>query len=164
MHGSSIYAQAGSAWRQHLKTGEDQQTSAKLHCLHGMTLDARGRRSMSIHPYARSRIYDLRNYTDETHWGPFRDDGSMRVDWEMLESIMIDLTYNSCLCCARFKPQFTPKWSESFGGLLRDHVRAQYPASLPMEPSIPVELKDPYNISGIWHRVSINSHFSMKAC
>jgi hypothetical protein len=154
MYGSSLYQRAGSQWESSIKTGEDQQISAKLHCLHGMTLDARGRRSLSAHPYARSRIYDLRNYTDETRWGPFRDDGSMRVDWEMLESVMINLTYNSCICCPRFMPRFLPTWNDPFSGVVKDHVRAQYPATLPMEPEIPVELKDPYNISGIWHRVS----------
>lgn len=154
MYRSSLYKRAGTDAQQAADNEDDQQLSAKLHCLHGMALGALGRRSLSTHPYARACVYDLRNYTDKTRWGPFQDDGSMRVDWEMLESIMIDLGYNSDVCCPRFTPKFKPVWCDPFGGLIRDSVRADYPPNLPMEPDIPIELKDPYNISGIWHRVS----------
>ena len=152
---SSLYERAGTETQQAADNEEDRQLSAKLHCLHGMALGALGRRSLSTHPYARAKVYDLRNYTDKTHWGPFRDDGSMRVDWEMLESLMIDLAYNSDTCCPRFMPHFKPVWSDPFGGVIKHVVRPEYPPTLPMEPEIPVHLKDPYNVSGLWHRVSI---------
>jgi hypothetical protein len=77
----------------------------------------------------------------------------MRADWEMLESIMIDLAYNSDICCPRFLPAFKPIWSEPFGGVIKSSIRPAYPPTLLMEPDIPLVLKDPYNISGIWHRI-----------
>jgi hypothetical protein len=154
LYRSSLYKRAGTESQQAAEEEEDQQLSAKLHCLHGMALGALGRRSLSTHPYARSRVYDLRNYNDKTKWGPYRDDGSLKVDWEMLESIMIDLGYNSDICCPRFMPRFKPVWSDPFGGVIRDSVRADYPINLVKELELPVDLRDPYNISGIWHRVS----------
>ncbi|KAF2009714.1 hypothetical protein BU24DRAFT_497283 [Aaosphaeria arxii CBS 175.79] len=153
MHRSSLYQRAGTEQQLAADNEEDRQLSAKLHCLHGMGAGALGRRSTSTHPYARSRIYDLRNYTDKTEWGPFRDDGSGKVDWEMIESVMIDLSYNTTICCPRFLPHFLPIWSDPFGGVVRDRVRANYPPSLPKEPDIPLDLKDPYNVSGLWHRI-----------
>lgn len=47
-----------------------------------------------VHPYARSRVYDLRRYTHANMWGPFLDDGSQAVDWEKVQAIMIVLAYN----------------------------------------------------------------------
>jgi hypothetical protein len=54
-----------------------------------------------LHPYARSRVYDLRRYTAANMWGPFTDDGSARVDWEKVQAIMIDLAYNHRMYTAR---------------------------------------------------------------
>jgi hypothetical protein len=47
-----------------------------------------------VHPYARSRIYDLRRYTDANMWGPFMNDGSQQIDWEKVQAIMIVLAFN----------------------------------------------------------------------
>lgn len=154
MYRSSLYKRAGTETQQAAEDEEDQQLSAKLHCLHGMASGALGRRSLSTHSYAKSRVYDLRNYTAKSGWGPFKADGSMSVDWEMMESIMIDLAYNSDVCCPRFMPHYKPVWSVPFGGIVPDRLRAQYPPTLYMEPEVPLDLKDPYNITGIWHRVS----------
>lgn len=47
--------------------------SAKLHCLYGdMTLEcARTRtRGLRVYPYACSKVYDLREFTPRTRWGP----------------------------------------------------------------------------------------------
>ncbi|KAH7127137.1 hypothetical protein B0J11DRAFT_295998 [Dendryphion nanum] len=153
MYRSSLYKKAGTDGQKAAESLEDRQLSAKLHCLHGMALGALGRRSLSTYPYARSRIYDLRNYTAKTRWGPFRADGSGKVDWEMLESIMIDIGYTSDTSCPRFMPYFRPTWSEPFFGITRDRVRANYPSTLPIEPEIPLDLRDPYNVSGLWHRI-----------
>ncbi|KAK5076386.1 hypothetical protein LTS08_007018 [Lithohypha guttulata] len=46
-----------------------------------------------IHPYARSRLYDLRKYKLSNFWGPFMDDGSGRIDWEKVQNIYIVLGY-----------------------------------------------------------------------
>ena len=40
------------------------------------------RRSSRMYPFACSKVYDLRQYSARTMWGPFLDDCSMRVDWE----------------------------------------------------------------------------------
>ncbi|KAF2472598.1 uncharacterized protein BDR25DRAFT_259061 [Lindgomyces ingoldianus] len=153
MYRSSLYQRAGTQLQQAADDEEDQQLSAKLHCLYGVPLGPLGRRSLSTHPYARSRVYDLRNYTDNTCWGPFREDGSMKVDWEMLEALMIDLGYNSGTCCQRLVHRFKPVWCTPFGGISKNPLADFYPPGTPMEPDIPLELRDPYNISGIWLRI-----------
>lgn len=153
LHRSSLFRYAGTVAQQPADDEEERQLSAKLHCYHGMASVLHGPCSESVHPYARSRVYDLRNYTGETRWGPFRDDGSMRVDWEMVESIMIDIAYKSDHSCPRFKSTFTPVWSEPFEGVVKDRGRSIDPPSMLMEPDIPLELRDPYNITGTWHRV-----------
>ncbi|KAF2192875.1 hypothetical protein K469DRAFT_553012 [Zopfia rhizophila CBS 207.26] len=150
---SSLFQRAGTDSQVPADNEADQQLSAKLHCLYGVPLGPIGRRSLSTHPYARSRVYDLRNYTDNTRWGPFREDGSMKVHWEMLEAIMIVLGYNSGTCCQRFIHRFKPVWCDQFGGIVKSRLATQYPPTLPIEPDIPLELKDPYNISGIWLRI-----------
>jgi len=67
----------------------DRQASAKIHCLYGVPVNSISRpREMLTHPYACSVVYDLRNFTQGTKWGPYRDDGRATVDWEKLEAIM----------------------------------------------------------------------------
>lgn len=153
MYRSSLYARAGTEAQKAAKTADERQLSAKMHCLHGMGSGALGRRSLSTYPYARSRVYDLRNYTQNTKWGPFRADGSEKVDWEMVESIMVDLGYNSSICCPRFLPYFQPTWSQPFYGVVTDRMRAHAAPKIPMEPEIPLDSRDPYNVSGLWHRI-----------
>jgi hypothetical protein len=152
---SSLYARAGTEYQKPTDDEEGRQMSAKLHSLFGITSSNVGRRSLSTHPHARSRVYDLRNYTDKTQWGPFRDDGSMRADWEMIESLMIVLGYSSGLCCRRFLHRFRPPWTNPFEGVIPDRskIMLQYPMPLLKEPDVPLQLKDPYNVSGIWSRV-----------
>lgn len=91
--------QAGSDSQTAAATEEARQMSAKLHVYFGTTLDnnsyGRTRSGSSLaHPYARARVYDLRNYNDDNAWGPYMDDGSFDVDWEKVEAIMIVLGYN----------------------------------------------------------------------
>ncbi len=152
---SSLYLRAGTTKQKPADNEEGRQLSAKLQCLFGITSTTGGRRSLSTHPYARSIVYDLRNYNDKTQWGPFRKDGSMRVDWEMIESIMIVLGYSSGLCCRRFLAKFRPPWTNPFEGVVpeRAKILPQYPASLPMQFDVPLNLRDPYNVSGVWSRI-----------
>jgi hypothetical protein len=154
---SMLYDRAGTELQRPADDEEGRQLSAKLHCLFGIPSSNTGRRVLSTHPFARSRVYDLRNYTDKTKWGPFREDGSMRVDWEMIESLMIILGYNSGLCCRRFQPRFSPPWSEPLEGIVpeRAKIMPEYSVKRLYEPDLPLQLKDPYNVSGIWSRVSI---------
>ncbi|KAJ9605997.1 hypothetical protein H2200_009846 [Cladophialophora chaetospira] len=54
-----------------------------------------------IHCYARSRVYDLRRYKQCNMWGPFTDDSTGNIDWEKVQSIMIDIAYNHRLYTER---------------------------------------------------------------
>ena len=97
---SSIFIRAGEN-RSGIDTPDDiRQLSAKLHVLHGAPIEAAShisllpRSAKLVHPYARSLVYDLRRYTPKSLWGPFQDDGSLRVDWEKVEAIMIVLDHN----------------------------------------------------------------------
>jgi hypothetical protein len=155
MSRSSLYTRAGTMNQKPASDEEGRQLSAKLQCLFGITSTTGGRRSLQTHPYARSIVYDLRNYTDKNEWGPFRDDGSMRVDWEMLESIMIVLGYSSNLCCRRFLSRFRPPWTNPFEGVIPERATflPAYPRSLPNELDVPLSLKDPYNVGGTWSRI-----------
>lgn len=74
---------------------KEHQQSAKLHCLYGKPIINQGRlRSTRTYPYAVSKVYDLRQYTDFTKWGPFMNDATGRVDWEMVEAILVVLGHN----------------------------------------------------------------------
>jgi hypothetical protein len=74
-------------------TAEEAELSAKLAVYYGMSLES-GYDGLEVHPYARSRIYDLRRYNDQNGWGPFKDSKTGEVDWERLLCIMVDLDYN----------------------------------------------------------------------
>ncbi|KAF2825229.1 hypothetical protein CC86DRAFT_325183 [Ophiobolus disseminans] len=152
---SSLFKYAGTELQKPANDEEGRQLSAKLHCLFGIPSSQTGNRALSVHAHARSRIYDLRNYTDKTQWGPFQDDGSMNVDWEMIESQMIILGYNSNLCCRRFQKRFSPPWGEPLQGVVpeRAKIMPEYPAKLLYEPDVPLRLKDPYGVSGVWSRI-----------
>lgn len=145
---SSLFGRVGRWSQKAVEDTEGRQRSARLHCLFGIPATNAGRRVLQAHSHARSRVYDLRNYTRKTAWGPFRDDGSMRVDWEMLESLMIVLSYNSGLCCRRFLHRFRPPWSEALEGVMPED-----PPKLLVEPDLPLQLRDPYDISGLWSRI-----------
>jgi hypothetical protein len=154
---SSLYDRAAIYPRKAALTVEERQLSAKLHCLYGLPTSPEGRRALSVHPYARSRVYDLRNYNEANEWGPFRNDCSMRVDWEMVESLMVILGYNSELCCRRFLEKFTPPWTDRpFTGVVREEkfIKPDWPTSLLESPlKIPLDVQDPYGVSGLYSRV-----------
>jgi hypothetical protein len=86
------------------------------------------------------------------------DDNSYDTDWEMIESLMIILGYNSGLCCRRFQPRFSPPWARPLEGVIpeRAKIPPEYPATLIYEPDVPLQLKDPYGVAGIWSRVSLS--------
>jgi hypothetical protein len=107
---------------------------------------------------ARSKVYDLREYTDGSLWGPFKDDGSQHVDWEKVEAIMIVLGYNLRKFSERTQHVFPDLWMDPWCGAgpntfvsppnIREHDDDQ-------EDSVVVELakRDPYGITGMWTRV-----------
>ncbi|OAF99892.1 uncharacterized protein CC84DRAFT_1190723 [Paraphaeosphaeria sporulosa] len=160
MHRSSLYRRAGMETQSQAQSLETRQQSARLHSIYGIPKDSTGRRTLSTHPFARSRVYDLRNYSKRSRWGPFRNDGSMRVDWELVESIMVVLGYNNGICSRRYMDRFVLPWSAPFANIFQDRF-AHLPftdlqpplPSLTKEPSLPLDFQDPYNVSGIWARI-----------
>ncbi|KAF9638590.1 F-box domain cyclin-like protein [Lasiodiplodia theobromae] len=125
--GSSLFGQAGSEDQQPFDDECDRQMSAKLHVLNGVPMEPSKRGANPVHSYARSRVYDLRRYTDDTLWGPFMDDGSQRVDWEKLESILIVLSHNINRFCERTYGRFRPIWNVPFTGVSTNSFRSKPP-------------------------------------
>lgn len=80
-------------------------------------------------------------------------DGSLFVDWEMVETIMIVLAYNMRIFSERTGGRFKPVWEIPFDGVANNSFSATYPLALPEEPDIPLQARDPFNISGTWMRV-----------
>ncbi|KAJ4418902.1 hypothetical protein N0V82_005251 [Gnomoniopsis sp. IMI 355080] len=146
---------------------EERQMSAKLHCLYGdMVLNYGRTRSSRTYPFACSKVYDLREYTPRTRWGPFVDDGpgpigsegneegqlglpDDKVDWEKVEAIMIVLWYNLKNKGLDRLPVFQQFWEVPFAGCWPDSY-----IPMPLHREIKdVELGDPYDVSGTWLRV-----------
>ena len=136
-------------------------------------------RSHSAHSYARSRVYDLRNYTEESNkWGPFKHDGVCGIDWEKVEAIMIVLAYNMQLFSERANCWFPMVWNTAFEGAtpysympIEKHVdfEAFYsrieniPApKINVQLDSPLESMDPYGVTGMWRRVSLQPRLKKK--
>ncbi|KAI1102171.1 hypothetical protein F4804DRAFT_343440 [Jackrogersella minutella] len=133
----------------------DHQKSAHLHCLYGVPMlyahpEAHRTRRSRMSPYAGSKVYDLRQYTDNTKWGPFMDDTTDRVDWEKVEAIMIVIGSNLRklgltkfpVCKNFWEVPFAGTWPQSYLPL----------PTMAHEPE-PLELDDPYGVTGTWLRV-----------
>ncbi|OJD34844.1 f-box domain-containing protein [Diplodia corticola] len=136
LSGSSLYHRAGSEVQKPFDDECDRQMSAKLAVLHGVPMELSDRRQTKpVHSYARSRVYDLRRYTDETLWGPFMDDGSQRVDWENLESLLIVLSWNINRFCERAYGRFRPLWNVPFTGVPTNSFRSKAPYRFADDPS-----------------------------
>ena len=127
---------------------EEHQMSAKLHCLYGSPILKAGRtRSARSYPYACSRVYDLRQYTQRTKWGPFRDDDTGRVDWEKVEAIAIVLGKNMLTKWPR-ADVFDEIWDTPFHG---SFPRSFVPRKMPELGDL--DARDPYGVTGSWYRV-----------
>ena len=146
----------------------DRQLSAKLHCLFGLPIGTVRKTcegsppryslrndTAEIHPYARSRVYDLRQHTEDgTFWGPFLDDGLQNVDWEKLEAIMIILDHNlrrSVEVHRQFEGMVELPQNPWVGAAPYSFISP--PQSVPMEPTLSLEAQDPYNVTGTWMRI-----------
>lgn len=155
---SSLFERAGTARQKPADDEEGRQLSAKLHSFFGFPLPTLGRKDLSTHPYAKSYVYDLRNYTDKNEWGPFRNDGSMRVDWEMIESIMIVIGHSAFFGLQTLPSWLQPPWFQPLNGVIPDmedlmkNPQPDYIALL-RQPDLPLDMKDPYKVQGIWSRV-----------
>lgn len=165
---------------------ETRQISAKLHCLYGVPIcestarfplafwdsESEGPeldvnveyRPRPLHPYARAKVYDLRQYTDATLWGPFQNDGSQRVDWEKLEAIMVVLGYNLNKFSDASHGLFPKIWDKPFRGANpRSYISAapsvastkQLDKGLSRirELAPGLDALDPYGVTGTWMRV-----------
>lgn len=146
----------------------DRQLSAKLHCLYGLSIGTVRKTCESsppryslrhdtaeIYPYARSRVYDLRQHTEDgTFWGPYLDDGLQTVDWEKLEAIMIIVDYNlrrSIEVHRQYEDLLELQEHPWVGA--SPHSFISPTRSVPIEPALPLEAQDPYNVTGTWMRI-----------
>lgn len=197
---SSLFAEdkAGNGADQiAASSSELRQASAKAHCLYGVPIDVPPRRSIFsllqpdltrgpssctrsqnngrqpvTHPWARSKVYDLREYTDATLWGPFMNDGSHRVDWEKVEAVMIVLGHNLRKFSDTHVSRFSLVWKDTFQGASPGSYRSpskipvQATTSAPVPPfdvdgemykirelALALDALDPYGVTGSWMRV-----------
>ncbi|KAI1779607.1 hypothetical protein F4818DRAFT_146314 [Hypoxylon cercidicola] len=164
----------------------DHQRSAHLHCLYGVpllwanpeaaTAAAHRTRRSKMSPYACAKVYDLRQYTDNTKWGPFADDATDRVDWEKVEAIMLVIGANLRklgltkfpVCRNVWETPFAGTWPQSYKALptisMGREQQQQSSSSSSSDPTAgaaersppPQDLlqdQDPYGITGTWLRV-----------
>jgi len=108
-------------------------------------------------------VYDLRNYTEETMWGPFLPDGKATVDWEKMEAAMIVLGHNlrefNKSTDGIFKSVWTSPWLGTSPGSFNPLSLMELPEPLP-----PPKPEDPYNIEGTWIRVRGFSLYKAETC
>ena len=158
MSRSSLFRIAGQVAEDCAPTQEERQLSAKLNVFYGLPLepsdaDIRSKLAHPVHPYARSRVYDLRRYTEANSWGPFMDDGSYQVDWEKVQAILTVLGYNIQLLCERTNGQFSLIWDRPFGGLAQESFASRSLECLKKQPSTQLSDQDPYGVTGTWMRI-----------
>lgn len=133
------------------------QLSAKLHCHWGVPIQKTRSGLETAHTYARSLVYDLREYSDDTLWGPFLADGTGNADWEKLEALMLVLDYNLTAFSERTDGAFRHIWDRPWAGATPNSFM---PLACPMghAPSkglaLPLDAQDPYGVTGTWRRVS----------
>ena len=156
---SSLFRYGGPSWSEPAETDEDRQLSAKLHVLYGLSVESLEPDAAVIHPYARSRVYDLRRYTEHNLWGPFRNDGSQEVDWEKVQCIMIVLGFNLRAFSERAHGQFEPFKDRPFAGTapnsftpLPSNISHIHNMGKPEAP-LPIAAEDPYGVTGTWRRI-----------
>ncbi|KAK6541341.1 hypothetical protein TWF694_007155 [Orbilia ellipsospora] len=150
---SSLFEEAGDdVTHIPANTEFERQLAARLHCYYGVPVDPRGKKGKPTHPWARSRVYDLRNYDANTMWGPFRADGSGRADWEKMEAIMIVLAYNMNVLVEEADVSFGAIWAVKFRGAMPySGPYTKHPLLDQVSPSL--EARDPYGVTGTWLRV-----------
>jgi hypothetical protein len=153
---SSTFTQIKGSEDQYIKlTPHERQLSAKLHCLYGVPIETfrHALRNSRSYPSACSKVYDLRNYTESTMWGPFMGDGSHAIDWEMVEAIMVILAHNLRMFSVRTngicRAVWSTPWAESVPG---SYESLQSGSAYEMTPT-ELDALDPYGISGTWMRV-----------
>lgn len=152
--------------------------SAKLHVLYGSPIDPVhiAGKEARMDTFARSVVYDLRRYTTESLWGPFKNDSSQDVDWEKLEAIMLVIQCNLRQFHERTSKRFPLLWHNAWAGIAprsfvspvdwrvrkreRDLAAMEGGEQEKDEATLREEAEeedirkaDPYNITGTWMRV-----------
>ena len=151
---SSLFRRAMRDSPSHTTISAENQLSAKLHCLYGVPIDEPlDRRHLATYPFACSKVYDLRNYSEQTEWGPYVEDGRFDVDWEKVEAIMVVLAHNLRLVMERTNSHFMPLWTIPFTGASPNSYEPLVTLRLTKELTPPLDLQDPYNITGTYMRV-----------
>jgi hypothetical protein len=184
---SALFDRAGGEEHVPANTEELRQTSAKLHCMYGVPIDEIPARPLfriwhtdsqtssasftrvrtrpkPTHTFARSKVYDLRQYTEATLWGPFRDDGTQRVDWEKIEAIMVVLGFNLRKFTEKSDGRFPMIWDEPFVGASPNSYMTAPKVTGPTaeldldllkirELALNLNALDPYGVTGTWMRV-----------
>jgi hypothetical protein len=131
-----------------------RQASAKLHVQYGTPVfyPRRGKYA-EIYPYAVSMVYDLRNYKEESLWGPYLEDGKASVDWEKVEAVMIVLGWKLRVFTEQRDGVFGPRsvWREPWVGASPGSYEPVGPKC--MEMKLEEGIVDPYGVTGTWMRV-----------
>lgn len=154
---SSVYTRARLPLTPHAEISyppfADRQASAKLHVFHGAPIWRTPRLLFAdVYPYAISRVYDLRNYTEQTLWGPFLPDGQATVDWEKMEAAMIVLGQNVTEFAFQSTGILSPLWYHEWDGVAPGSFTNR-PFPRPLETT-QLSFKDPYNVTGSYLRVN----------
>ncbi|KAF2861761.1 hypothetical protein K470DRAFT_214245 [Piedraia hortae CBS 480.64] len=129
------------------------QKRAKLSCLVGGSVDVPIKITLCPHldddiHSAREHVYSIRNYSRGSFWGPFRDDGSGRVDWVKTLAIVRLLGFNLSHSGERVKGEVSETWWEEFGGVTPIPWGGGMPTA-----GVGTPVADPYGVTGTWKRV-----------
>ncbi|PKS08964.1 hypothetical protein jhhlp_003577 [Lomentospora prolificans] len=126
------------------------QLSAKLHCHYGKPVEDPIIPAVASigepYDFACAKVYNLRHYTAESFWGPFKDDGSGEVDWEKVEASIVVMAVKTSRDKASL---WTMPWREPFAGAYPQ----SYVSPHPRKELEPLDPTDPYGISGTWMRL-----------
>ena len=148
-------------------TEAERQQIARLHCLYGAPRHGwdEEEATQETLAYARARVYNLRHYTVNTKWGPFKNDDTGDVDWEKMEAIMTVLGYNLKLFSDQTNKRFKMPsgWTEETAWTGASPYSFVFPkatsAEMEQETDANASLhqglidQDPYGVTGAWHRI-----------
>jgi hypothetical protein len=82
------------------------------------------------------------------------DDGSYNVDWEKVEAIMIIIDYNHKLLRGRHRVNiYDALWTDPFIAAV-PHSYTSPPALSLETPKPPLDVQDPFDVTGTYMRVS----------
>lgn len=138
----------GEASRLTFPCREDHQQSATLHCMYGLPMRIRtGPLSpRNIYSLAAAKVYDLREYTVASSFGPFLNDDSLRVDWEKVEACLLVLAHSMKRVYPESYRSPANVWDIPF---YTPWPNKCVPLAAKAELT-DLEQQDPYGVSGTW--------------